>query len=334
MPETLQMSTKTIAQALLPQFDKVCESVREIIEMCPTDTWARDGAVGGTPLRHVYHTIAGLDFYCRKRAHVWDDRFKAADGHYSWDAELVDPPAREEMLAYLQEVHGHRLPAWRQAARAGVAAAQWLLGRCYHDGLGVPREPAEAFRWYQKAAEQGYAPAENSLGICYSRGDGTRRDPTQAVRYYLQAARRNYASAQYNLGICYEVGRERAMFQDRREAVRWFREAAKQQYAPAQNHLGYCYSQGLGVPHDLAEAVRWYRKAAEQGFARAQHNLGICYQTGRGVTRDLVEAQKWFRQAAEQGVRAPSGQKAPQEQDESRDPSSFWSELLDFFKEA
>ena len=236
--------------------------------------------------------------------------------------------------SYLRKVYAHRLPLWRDAAQAGVAAGQWLLGRCYQDGLGVPRQPAEAFRWYQKAAEQGYAPAENSLGICYSRGDGTRRDPTQAVRYYLQAARRNYASAQYNLGICYEVGRERAMFQDRREAVRWFREAAKQQYAPAQNHLGYCYSQGLGVPHDLAEAVRWYRKAAEQGFARAQHNLGICYQTGRGVTRDLVEAQKWFRQAAEQGVRAPSGQKAPQEQDESRDPSSFWSELLDFFKEA
>ncbi len=104
------MSAKTIGQALLPQFDKVCRSVREIIELCPVDEWTREG-VGGMRLKHVYHTVAGLDFYCRTRAHVWDERFKDASGHYNWDVELADPPTREEMLAYLQDVHAH-LRTW------------------------------------------------------------------------------------------------------------------------------------------------------------------------------------------------------------------------------
>lgn len=41
------------------------------------------------------------------------------------------------------------------AARAGHLKAQYELGRCYAEGLGVPKNAAEAERWNRCAAERG-----------------------------------------------------------------------------------------------------------------------------------------------------------------------------------
>jgi TPR repeat protein len=40
-------------------------------------------------------------------------------------------------------------------ARQGDAAARFYLGLMYDNGRGVPKDYAEAVRWYSKAAEQG-----------------------------------------------------------------------------------------------------------------------------------------------------------------------------------
>ena len=47
----------------------------------------------------------------------------------------------------------------RSHAEAGAANAQLELGKAYAIGVGVPRDDAEALRWYQKAADQGSAEA-------------------------------------------------------------------------------------------------------------------------------------------------------------------------------
>src|SRR5882724_3270144 len=45
----------------------------------------------------------------------------------------------------------------RVRAEQGEADAQYSLGNSYRKGEGVPRDYAEAVRWYGKAAEQGDA---------------------------------------------------------------------------------------------------------------------------------------------------------------------------------
>jgi TPR repeat protein len=50
-----------------------------------------------------------------------------------------------------------RLVETRIKAEHGDAEAQYNLGILYHDGQGVPRDDAEAVKWYRKAAEQGNA---------------------------------------------------------------------------------------------------------------------------------------------------------------------------------
>jgi len=68
--------------------------------------------------------------------------------------------------------------------------AQYLLGLCYTEGKGVPKDDAEAVKWYRMAAEQGHAQAQNNLGACYARGEGV---PKDAVTAYMWL---NLASAQ------------------------------------------------------------------------------------------------------------------------------------------
>ena len=51
----------------------------------------------------------------------------------------------------------------RQAAEQGAAEAQYNLGSMYADGRGVPKDEAEAARWYRLAADQGDASAQFML---------------------------------------------------------------------------------------------------------------------------------------------------------------------------
>ncbi len=186
-----------------------------------------------------------------------------------------------------------------KAVEQGNADAQFELGYCYENGLGVVENEIEAVKWYRKAAEQGNADAQNSLGNCYYYGKGVFEDETEAVSWYRKAAKQGHADAQCNIGMCYNIGL--GVFEDKTEAVWWYRKAVEQGYARAQNDLGDCYYFGDGVDENKAEAVRWFRKAAEQGYARAQHNLGVCYDNGEGVAENKTEAVKWYRKAAKQG---------------------------------
>lgn len=45
----------------------------------------------------------------------------------------------------------------------GYANAQNQLGWCYERGVGVPKNRAEAVKWYRKAAEQGNSWVEDKL---------------------------------------------------------------------------------------------------------------------------------------------------------------------------
>jgi DNA-binding NtrC family response regulator len=89
---------------------------------------------------------------------------------------------------------------FRMAAERGHAQAQWHLGVCHADGLGVAQDEAEAVKWYLMAAEQGLAEAQNDLGVCYHNGQGVPRDYAEAAKWYRKAAEQGNNAAQSNLG--------------------------------------------------------------------------------------------------------------------------------------
>jgi TPR repeat protein len=64
----------------------------------------------------------------------------------------------------------------QRAAAEGNSRAQNDLARRYHLGEGVPKDFAEALKWYRLSAEQGEPSAQNSIGVCYERGEGVSQD--------------------------------------------------------------------------------------------------------------------------------------------------------------
>ena len=222
-------------------------------------------------------------------------------------------------------------------AQNGSAEAQYQLAQAYETGDGVPKDLAEAVKWYRKAADQGIADAQYKLALAYENGNGVKKDLTEAVKWSQKAAEQGIADAQYKLALAYQTGN--GMKKNLSEAVKWYRKAANQGHTTARNELktaelmlnaqndnteaqyklALAYETGDGVPKDLAEALNWYRKAAEQGHAEAQKKLrvnelllnaqkgdpqaqlelGKAYETGDGVPKDISEALNWYRKAAE-----------------------------------
>ena len=152
----------------------------------------------------------------------------------------------------------------RARAEAGDREAQYEMGcRAQHGSGGVPRDLAEAVRWYRRAADAALPAAQYNLGVMLVGGLGAEKDETEAARMFLRAAERGLAPAQYALSVLFD--------------------------------------QGVGVERDPAQAFEWCRKAATQGHADAQYNMGVSYEKGLGVEKDLAEAMEWFRLAAAQG---------------------------------
>jgi tetratricopeptide (TPR) repeat protein len=176
-------------------------------------------------------------------------------------APVAAGPLEDAAVAFNKGDCATTLRIIRPLAEQGDAVVQRKLGYFYETGTCVPKNYAEAMKWYRKAADQGDATAQYDIGVMYYNGEGVPRD---------------YA-----------------------EAMKWFREAADQGSPHAQHAIGLMYCKGEGVPRDCAEAVKWYRKAADQGIAPAQVILAaMYYYGGPGVPRDYAEALKWYLKGA------------------------------------
>ena len=71
----------------------------------------------------------------------------------------------------------------RHLAGLGDPKARELLGQCYLDGTGgLPKDKAEAVKWFRKAAEQWNVPAMESLAICL-KSPGEPHDEHEAEKW-------------------------------------------------------------------------------------------------------------------------------------------------------
>lgn len=150
-----------------------------------------------------------------------------------------------------------RIIKMKAEAGAGEVQAEYALGRAYHMGDGLAKNPVAAFKWYTKAANKGHSRAQLAIGHLYEAGDGVTQNMGRAMEWYRLAA---------NLG----------------------------QLPGARFAMGQMYFNGRGVPQDYRQAFEWYQKAASQGHAVAQHLLGAMFEEGWVADRDVIEAYKWY----------------------------------------
>jgi uncharacterized protein len=170
---------------------------------------------------------------------AWADEFQ--------DLGLPSPGKKSEK---------EKFEACHRDAQRGDAKAQALLGLMYEEGVGTPKDYAEALHWLQLGARKGDATAQNNLGVLYFKGLGVKEDDG--------------------------------------EALQWFQRAAGQGLASAQGNLGLMYGRGQGTPKDYAKALEWFKKAAEQNDVESQINLATLYSLGEGSPKNYIESHKWF----------------------------------------
>ena len=63
-----------------------------------------------------------------------------------------------------------------------------MMGLCYHEGRGVPKDDAQAFQYYKLGYEKGAGPvAAYNLGRCYFFGHGVDKNPDMAKILFKEA---------------------------------------------------------------------------------------------------------------------------------------------------
>lgn len=77
---------------------------------------------------------------------------------------------------------------WTKAANNGNVEAQYNLGLCYSQGLGVPINKKKAFDWYLAAAQRGNRDAQYNVGCYYYEGTGVSKDRYLAKQWWQKAA--------------------------------------------------------------------------------------------------------------------------------------------------
>ncbi|ELU04399.1 hypothetical protein CAPTEDRAFT_223518 [Capitella teleta] len=105
-------------------------------------------------------------------------------------------------LGVIYTEHKHRdmqkaasLFSW--AAKQQDSAAQYYLGICYEQGLGVPCNPCKAAELYRQSANAGYLSAYHNLAKLFEQGAaGLPEDRNEALKLYEMAAKKGCASSQ------------------------------------------------------------------------------------------------------------------------------------------
>ena len=114
---------------------------------------------------------------------------------------LVSPPDPTDPTpesAYGAYEQGLYLSAYRQShhlARQNIPTSQTLLGYLYQLGLGIPRDPAKAVRWYSQAAVAGNREAQFELALMLARGEGTPVDRLKAKGWFEEAIKQGHVAA-------------------------------------------------------------------------------------------------------------------------------------------
>jgi TPR repeat protein len=100
-----------------------------------------------------------------------------------------------------------KVAEWLRKAEAGDGVFMWVLGVSYEHGLtGLAEDKAKAFEWYEKSHEAGYASGTCYLGRCYFDGVGVPKCPMRANTLMGQAAERGSKYACCTLGRAYAEG--------------------------------------------------------------------------------------------------------------------------------
>lgn len=215
---------------------------------------------------------------------------------YKWYKKVADTNAPKGQfylgaLHRLQKNHEKAVQYFEKAAMQGYVDAYLQLGWMYREGLGVPRDLEEAYKWYKKAADTNSSEGLFNIGGIYTR----QKKYEKALEYYEKAAAQGHVYAQLHIGWIYQKGI--GVPSDLTEAHKWYKKVADTNFPEGQFYLGALYS----YQKNYKMALEYYEKAAAQDYIPAIYRLGLAYQSGEGVESNRTQAFEHFGRAADRG---------------------------------
>ena len=210
----------------------------------------------------------------------------------------------ESMEPYLmgrQFVMGRDVPRddaeaakWFHRAAEGSPVMATMIAQSYD--LVHPPEPRDlekAIYWYERAAEGGEPFSLLVLGHMYRKGEDVSVDLEKAFAYFSRAAAAGHPAGDSMVGKMYYYGNGRTV--NYRLARRHFLLAARCGDKWAMNHLGRIYRDGIGTERNPREALRWFTGATKGGLPFAAFAVAEMYRDGVLEASDReVKALSWF----------------------------------------
>jgi uncharacterized protein len=127
----------------------------------------------------------------------------------------------------------------------------------------------------------------------YEKGDELPKDLAEALKWYRASAESGNLEASVRVAALLLTAGKSPTPEEYKEARRRCEDAAPR-YSPGAYCMALIYKDGLGVTKDLEESARWLSRATELGNAKAALQLGEAYWKGDGVKPDLVTAYMWI----------------------------------------
>lgn len=215
-----------------------------------------------------------------QRGHV-DASYRVGLGLLS-QAEQQNDPALEEKIVQ------QALQFIAQAAQAGFAPAQFSLGQCWLQGIGVEKNQQEGLGWIERAAQQGHVDAMFTLAL------NLPVDHAQHLPLLQAAAQSGHSKAMLCMGLYLQNHAQHE------QAFEWFKHAKEHGDLRADFMLGMAYLTGNGVEADSKHAVELLNQAGEAGDIDAYFALYEAYRDGNGVRKNKKSQAKYLK-LAQQG---------------------------------
>lgn len=198
-----------------------------------------------------------------------------------------------------------------EKALEGESSAQYRLGDCFYNGIGVNVDYQKAAFWFEKAAEQENVDSQYMLGLCYYLGNGFGKDFEKARLWFKKAADRGDELSQVKLALIYENGE--GVEQDYEESAYWYKKAGENG-SDLLSRVAYfsAFANGLGgvFEEDVKQSLFLATKAIEAISSKREYiklnsslfkYFGGVYEHGISVKKDYEKAVYWYTKAAEAG---------------------------------
>ncbi len=223
-----------------------------------------------------------------------------------------------------------------QAAGAGLATAQFMLGAMAEAGVGGAPDLEAAAKHYRSAAELGHTAARTRLGLALLVGRGTRRNLTEAEIWLRRAAQANDVVASAVLGdvhanperqpanpveslhwyrhaaaLCHPASAHfvaRGIWAgtegkpDPQEIATWLETAIERGDTTAWSDLGGLISSSALPPDQLPALHGWLQRMIQEHRPEAGFYVGVCVNCGIGTPTDERLARRYYLWAASEGV--------------------------------